>query len=62
LANIKFYEPVNPMWALVGDEKPAVNGGFETKAVQNVSEKAGFSAEKTVSCTGSEINFRARVK
>ena len=50
------------MWALVGDEKPVVNGGFETKAVQNVSEKTGFSAEKTVSCNGSEINFRARVK
>lgn len=61
MSNVRFYEPLDAMWSVIGDDKPLA-GGIKANAVQNTPEKDGLKPVKVTSDNGSELNFRARVK
>lgn len=61
MSNVRFYEPLDAMWSVIGEDKPLA-GGVKANAVQNTPEKDGLKPVKVTSDNGSEINFCARVK
>lgn len=61
MSDVRFYEPLDAMWSVIGEDKP-VAGGTKANAVQDTPEKDGLKPVKVTPDNGSEINFRARVK